>query len=172
MSTVDRTVKKIEVYAETDDANSLKIDELKFQENLEPKEKDLAYTYIYSPYNYYYDGAWEYDSGYEDGMSPITDSDSLTGYSWGYGGLMTMQISIMGSVIDGGNQGPPIPVPRACKVVELYTYSRIGSCTITVFDGPAAVLVGSVLTKNDILSATVSEASDDCEDAVVQVRCI
>lgn len=168
----DRKVSSVKVYAKTDDASVLKVNALTFQENTEPKPKETVYTP--TPYQ-----GWDYDANEWSYESPDYDVDSVpvltatpTGLAWAGGGGLCMQISIMGVVADGGQQGPPILVPRACRVIEVKQYCRVGTCTITVYRGPVPCIAGNSLVKNQVLSATVTDASDDCEDAIVQVRCI
>ena len=165
---VDRNIEVVKVYAQTDDANSLKINTLEFQENTEPEDE----AFIPSPFNGYdLDlDEWLLEYGILEGYTPIIDLAEPSGIRWGTAsGNVYMQISITGGV-GTGTLGPPIPVPRACTITEIVKYSRYGTYTVEPRVSGVAVSVGSILAKNDILYAYVSVSSVDCEDLVIQVR--
>ena len=174
----DRKVSSVKVYAKTDDASILKVKALTFQENVIPKEKDQIY--VPTPYTGWdhENNEWSYESpdyaDYGADYTPVlTATPSGPVWDMGGGGALYIQISITGWVADG-IAGPPVLVPRTCRVVEVKQYCRAGSCSIAVrkatYEG--AVARGQMLIKDQVLSAYVSRASADCMDAIVQVRCI
>jgi hypothetical protein len=159
--TVSRTVKSIEVKASTNNSGNLLINKMTMQQNLEPQQGAVI-PITYYDYNYdlgQYDLGWNWDGSLiEDGFVPMVDINSPSGFKFGLPtgitGELYMQISIMGPVVDA-------------IVSEIVQYVRTGSCSISV-----GVNVGDTLVKDQVLEASVSGASGDCEDAIIQLRCV
>jgi len=170
----DRTVKRVKVYVKSEDENVLKIKQITFKENKEPKPEDqIAVSSPYADFNgdeYVYE-----DTAYGSDNTPVLTAGP-NGLGWGAGGGLYMQISIMGSVYADSSwaQGPPIKVPRNCRVTEIVSYSRYGTCTVVVrlnMYSMVAIALGQTLIKDQVLHAYVTVASGGCEDVIVQVRC-
>jgi len=185
---VDRHIKSIKVYAQTINTDSLKIDDLKFQENLEPKKVAI----IPSPYNYYNTdlGEWVFDFGFENDFVLALDDTQPTGFAWKAAGRApTFQFTMPGVLEIGNNQPPATPVPYVITATQLYAYVKtapvggnvvievnkngvsIGIITILSGNHTGSTVISTIFAINDVITIDINDTDYIAADLTVQVRC-
>jgi len=186
---VERHIKSIKIYAQTINTDSLKMDDLEFQENLEPREV----ANIPTPYNYYDIDLdkWIHDFGFENDFVLALDDTQLSGVVWKTfpaGRAPTFQFTIPGVLMVGDDQPPATPVPYIVTATQLFAYvktvpsssalivevnnngSPIDTVTIAIGQHYGSTIINEVLSLNDILTVDINQADEIAADLTGQVR--
>jgi len=185
---VERHIKSVKTYAQTINTDSLKIDDLRFRENLEPRKVAI----IPSPYNYYDmdTGEWVFDYGFENDYGLILDNTQLSGFTWGVTGRApTFQFTIPGVLEIGNNQPPATPVPYAITATLIYAYVKtaptsgdvvvevnkngvpIGTVTISSGNQTGSTIISTTFAINDVITIDINDTDYIASDLTIQVRC-
>ena len=184
---VDRNISSIKVYVQTIGADSLKMDDLTFQENLEPADPII----IPDPYVDYDEDEeeWILDPDYDNGDVLTLDNTQLSGLTWSSAGRSpTFQFTIPGVLMVGDDQPPTTPVPYGITATQLFAYvktvpsssalivevnnndSSIGTITIAIGAHTGSTVISEALGLNDLLTIDINQADGTATDLTVQVR--